>query len=128
MAAKSAELDRVLSGLPGLEQSDPVENEEFIRFTIQLHINPSDHHQPPAIFILLTQGEFRQAMGSPGALELLFKNRIERHSFKDAINGKMVNTSLHKDRNGRWIAITVDGSMWEFDENKRQWIKGPISL
>jgi hypothetical protein len=123
MAANSAELDRVLSGFPGLDQCKPVESAEFIRFTVQLHIDPSQYHQPPRIFILFTQGSFQQASG---ALELLFKNGIEQHSFMDASSGKLVNTSLHKDCRGIWTAITIDGSIWAFHIEKGVWVKGVI--
>ena len=44
MAAKSEALDRILRELPSVGQSDPVEDANFIRFTVQLHIDPSEHH------------------------------------------------------------------------------------
>jgi hypothetical protein len=126
MAAKSAELDKVLSGFPGMEQSEPVEDTEFVRFTTQLHIKPSDYHQSPRIFTVLRQSEFHRAKATPGALELLFMSAIGQHSFTDASSGEMVKTCVHKDPSGAWTAITIDGSIWEFHENEGRWMKRAI--
>lgn len=122
MAAKNEALDRVLSGLPRLRQSEPVEDAEYIRFTVELGIDPSDHHQPPEIFALFSRNEFRQASSTRDVSER-FKQKIEHHSFKDAISGKIVETSAQKDSSGIWRALTVDGLRWVFDRDRDRWIK-----
>jgi hypothetical protein len=97
MEAKSEVLDRVLSELPGLKQSNPVENTEFIRFTVRLKIDPLDNPRQPEIFILFTHHDLEQARGTHDGLELAFRRNIRQHSFKDEINGKTVETSIQKD-------------------------------
>jgi len=127
IATKNPELDQILRGTPGVRQVDAVEDAQFIRFTIELTIDPDDHLGPPQIFILFTQSEFAQLRSTPAMLDAALRNRIERTSFKDGANGSEVRTSLRQDR-GVWFALTVDGSMWEFNPEKGRWIKGPISL
>lgn len=128
VATNSEELDLVLLDFPCVEQSDPVENAEFIRYTVQLRIDPDDHDQPPQLFLIFSQDEFRKARMVQGVLESQFRTKLEKSSFTDALNGKLVHTSLRQDRNGIWTAITVDGSMWLFDKNQERWIKGPFGL
>ena len=55
-------------------------------------------------------------------------NKIAQTSFKDGSNGSEIRTTLRQDRNGTWVALTVDGSMWEVRPAKDRWIKGPVSL
>jgi hypothetical protein len=121
--AKSEVLNRVLLELPGLKQSNPVENTEFIRFTVRLQIDPLDIHRQPEIFILFTRDDFEQARGTHDGLELAFKRTIRRHSFKDEINGKTVETSLQKDSSGIWRALTVDGVRRVFDKSRDLWVR-----
>ncbi len=122
MDAKNATLDRVLSEIPGVVQSEPVENAEFIRFTVQLQIDPSDHHQPPEIFLLFTQSEFRENNLIPRTLETAFRRKIEQYSFKEP-NGNVVQTSVRKTSSGLWHALAIDGLPWTFDTDRKQWIK-----
>jgi hypothetical protein len=123
MEAKSEVLNRVLLDLPGLKQSNPVENTEFIRFTVRLQIDPLDIHRQPEIFILFTRDDLEQARGTHDGLELAFKRTIRRHSFKDEINGKTVETSLQKDSSGIWRALTVDGVRRVFDKSRDLWVR-----
>jgi hypothetical protein len=100
VATKSGELDLVLLQLPGVEQSDAVENAEFIRFTVQLRIDPSDYDQPPQLFLIFSQDEFGRARMAQGALESQLRTKLEKFSFTDALNGKLVRTNFHQDRSG----------------------------
>jgi hypothetical protein len=127
-ATKSEELDQILLGIPSVEQTGAVEDAAYIRFTIQLRIDPSDHPNPPEIFIIFTQSEFMQLRSAPRMLETALRNRIERTTFKDGSSGAEIRTSLRREGTGIWVAITVDGSMWEFDSKKDRWIKGPVNL
>jgi hypothetical protein len=88
METKSEVLNRILLELPGLVQSNLVENTKFIRFTVRLHIDPLDNHRQPEIFILFTHHDLEQARGTHDGLELAFRRNIRQHSFKDEINGK----------------------------------------
>ncbi|MGD0136380.1 MAG: hypothetical protein ABSE57_30430 [Bryobacteraceae bacterium] len=128
IATQSPELDEILQGFPAVKQVDPVEDAEFIRFTIQLRIDPADHPNPPQIFVLFRQSEFMQARTVPTMLGSALRNKIAQTSFKDGSNGSEIRTTLRQDRNGTWVALTVDGSMWDFDPQKDRWIKGPVSL
>jgi len=128
IATKSEELEQILPGFPGVKQADAVENPEFIRFTIELNIDRADHPNPPQIFILFTQSEFAQIRNVPTMLEAALRNKIARASFKDGSNGAEIRTSLGRDRSGAWVALTVDGSIWEFSPEKGRWMKGPVSL
>jgi hypothetical protein len=124
MEGKSEVLNRVLLKLPGLEQSNPVENTEFIRFTVRLHIDPLDnHYRQPEVFILFTHTALEQARRTHGELELAFQRNIREHSFKDEINGKTVETSIQKDHSGVWRALTVDGVKRMFDKNRDMWVR-----
>jgi hypothetical protein len=123
MEVKSEALDRVLLELPGLEQSNPVENTKFIRFTVRLHIDPLDNHRQPEIFILFTHHDLEQARGTHDGLELAFRRNIRQHSFKDEINGKTVETSIQKDPSGVWRALTVDGVLRVFDKSRDLWVR-----
>ena len=127
IATQSPELDRILTGIPGVKQVDAVEDASFIRFTIELDIDPADHHQNPQIYIIFTQSEFAQLRTNSLLLDAALRNRVEQASWKDGSNGSEVRTSLRLDR-GVWFALTVDGSMWEFDSQKGRWIKGSIEL
>jgi hypothetical protein len=128
IATKCEELDQILSGFPGVKQADAVEDAEFIRFTIELNIDRSDHSNPPWIFILFTQSEFAQVRSLPARLDSALRNKIARASFKDGSSGSEIQTSLVRDRSGVWVALTVDGSIWEFSPEKGRWMKGPVSL
>lgn len=128
MEAKSEVLNRVLLELPGMEQSNPVENTEFIRFTIRLHIDPLDNNRQPEIFILFTHNEFEHARSTHGGLELAFKRNTRQHSFKDAINGATVETSIQKDGAGVWRALTVDGVRRMFDESRDLWVRDSVAF
>jgi hypothetical protein len=124
MEAKSEILNRVLLKLPGMEQSNPVENTEFIRFTVRLHIDPLDnHYRQPEIFILFTHKDLEQARGTHEGLALAFERNIRQHSFKDEINGKTVQTSIQKDHSGVWRALTVDGVKRMFDKSRDLWVR-----
>jgi hypothetical protein len=124
MATKSAVLDPLISEFPGTEQSNPVENAEFIRFTVQLRVDQSGHAGPPEVFILFGQSEFQQASSTPGELERLFRERITQASFTDQLTGKSVRRSLKK-VGGTWGAIDVNGQTWRGgDESQGYWIKG----
>ena len=123
METKSEVLNRVLLELPGLKQSNPVENTEFIRFTVRLQIDPLDIHRQPEIFILFTRDDLERARGTHDGLELAFKRTIRQHSFKDEINGKTVETSLQKDSSGIWRALTVDGVRRVFDKSRDLWVR-----
>jgi hypothetical protein len=123
MEAKSEVLNRVLLELPGLKQSNPVENTEFIRFTVRLQIDPLDNHRQPEIFILFTHDDLEQARGTHDGLELAFKRTIRQHSFKDEINGETVKTSIQKDSSGIWRALTVDGVRRAFDKSRDLWVR-----
>jgi hypothetical protein len=123
MEAKSEVLDRVLLELPGLEQSRPVENTKFIRFTVRLHTDPLDNYRQPEIFILFTHNDLEQARSAPDGLERAFWRNIQRHSFKDEINGKTVETSVQKDHSGVWRALTVDGVTRVFDKSRGLWVR-----
>lgn len=124
MEDKSEVLNRVLLKLPGLEQSNPVENTEFIRFTVRLHVDPLDnHYRQPEVFILFTHTALEQARRTHGGLELAFERNIREHSFKDEINGKTVETSIQKDHAGVWRALTVDGVKRMFDKNRAMWVR-----
>ena len=70
IATQSPELDEILQGFPGVKQVDAIEDAEFIRFTIQLRIDPADHPNPPQIFVLFRQSEFMQARTVPAMLGL----------------------------------------------------------
>ncbi len=61
LAAKSPELDQILSAYPRIKQGEAVKDVQFIRFTVELQINPADHPNPPSLFLLLTQREFADA-------------------------------------------------------------------
>jgi len=128
IATQSPELDEILQGFPGVKQVDAIEDAEFIRFTIQLRIDPADHPNPPQIFVLFRQSEFMQARTVPAMLSSALRNKIAQTFFRDGSNGSEIRTSLRQDRNGTWVALTVDGSMWEFDPEKDRWVKGPVSL
>ena len=124
MEAKSEILNRVLLTLPGMEQSNPVENTEFIRFTVRLHIDPlDDHYRQPEIFILFTHTDLEQARRTHEGLELAFERNIRQHSFKDEINGETVETSIQKDHSGVWRALTVDGVKRMFDKSRDLWVR-----
>ncbi len=123
MEAKSEVLNRVLLELPGLEQSNPVENTEFIRFTVRLHIDPLDNYRQSEIFILFTHNDLEQARSTHDGLEQAFRRSIRRHSFKDEINGKTVETSIEKDSSGVWRALTVDGVRRVFDKSRDLWVR-----
>ncbi len=87
IATQSPELDEILQGFPAVKQVDPVEDAEFIRFTIQLRIDPADHPNPPQIFVLFRQSEFMQAriFGKEPKytrLEIWLHSRGERSSLK----------------------------------------------
>jgi hypothetical protein len=119
MEAKSEILNEVLSTRPGLEQSNPVENTEFIRFTVRLHIDPLDNdYRQPEIFILFTHTALEQARRTHEGLELAFERNMRQHSFKDEINGQTVETSIQKDHSGVWRALTVDEVKRIFDKNR----------
>jgi hypothetical protein len=126
--AKSETLDRILLELPGMEQSNPVEDAEFIRFTVRLHIDPLDNRQQAEIYILFTHPEFQQARSTQKGLELAFNRNMMQHSFRDAINGNTVETSVQKDSSGVWRARTVDGVRWMFDERRDLWIKAAMAF
>jgi hypothetical protein len=128
MEAQSEALNRILLGFPGIEQSNPVEDAAFIRFTIRLHADPLDNHQQPEIYILFTRSEFEQISTTQERLEEAFNRNIRQHSFKDAINGKTVETSVQRDSSGVWRARTVDGVKWMFDKNRDLWIKAPVAF
>jgi hypothetical protein len=123
MEAMSEVLNRVLLELPGLKQSNPVENTEFIRFTVRLQIDPLDNQRQPEIFILFTHDDLEQDRGTHDGLELAFKRKIRQHSFKDEINGKTVETSIQKDSSGIWRALTVDGVRRVFDKSRDLWVR-----
>lgn len=123
MVVKSEALDWALRNIPGVAQSNPAEDSNFVRFTVQLDIDPFEHHQLPEAFLLLTQNEFRQACGAPALLEQIFKRKIERDSFKDAVSGETIHTGIQKDAAGIWRARTVDGLMWVFDTDRKRWIR-----
>jgi hypothetical protein len=97
IATKSQELDQILAGIPGVEQTGTVEDAAYIRFTIQLRIDPSDHPNQPEIFILLSQSEFMQLRSTPRMLEAALRNKVERTSFKDGSSGAEIRTSLTRD-------------------------------
>jgi hypothetical protein len=128
IGTQSQELDQVLQGFPGVKQADAVEDAQFIRFTIELNIDPADHPNPPQIFLLFAQSEFMEVRNVPATLEAAFRNKIVRTSFRDGSNGSEIRTSIGRDRNGAWVALTVDGSMWEFDSVNGRWAKGPVNL
>jgi hypothetical protein len=94
--AKSEALNWVLLELPDIEQSNLVEEAEFIRFAVRLHTDPLDNHQQPEIYILFTYSEFREARATQNVLELAFKRNVRQLAFKDAINGKTAETSVQK--------------------------------
>jgi hypothetical protein len=123
MEAKSEILDQVLLKLPGMEQSTPVENTEFIRFTVRLHTDPLDNCRQPEIFILFTHNDLEQARSTHDGLERAFWRNIRRHSFKDEINGATVETSIQKDHSGVWRALTVDGVKRMFDKSRDLWVR-----
>jgi len=127
LATKSHELDKILLDYPRIRQTDAVENSEFIRFTVELQIDPTDHPNPPCLFLLFMQNEFTDARTN-GTLESQLREKVVSASFKDALNGQQVRTSLRKGPDGIWVAVTVDGSIWAFDVGQNRWIKGPISL
>ena len=122
MEAKSEVLNRVLLELPGLEQSDPVEN-ALIRFTVRLHIDPLDNYRQAEILVLFTHNDLEQARSTHDGLEQAFSQNIRRHSFKDEINGKTVETSIQKDSSGVWRALTVDGVRRVFDKSRDLWVR-----
>jgi hypothetical protein len=128
IATKSEELDQILSDFPNVKQADAVEDLEFIRFTIELNIDRADYPNPPQIFILFTQSEFAQVRNVPTMLEAALRNKIAQASFKDGSNSAEIRTSLGRKRSGGWVALTVDGSIWEFSPEKGRWTKGPVSL
>ncbi len=72
MEAQSEVLNRVLLELSGLEQSNPVENTEFIRFTVRLHVDPLENYQQPEIFILFTHNDLEQARSTHDGLRTAF--------------------------------------------------------
>ena len=119
-------LDRVLSAgeFPGLEQAKPVEFglSPTVRFTIQLRINTLEHHQPPQIFVLVTPEEAVKIGRIGEGMELMLKRRIAQTSFK-ADKGYVVDTSIQKDGDGTWRALTVDGLRWKFDKSQDLWTK-----
>ena len=123
MEGKSDALDRVLLELPGLEQSNPVENTKFIRFTVRLHTDLLDNYRQPEIFILFTHNDLEQARNTHDGLERAFWRNIRRHSFKDEMNGKMVETSIQEDPAGVWRALTVDGVRRVFDKSRDLWVR-----
>jgi hypothetical protein len=123
MEAKSDALDRVLLELPGLEQSNPVENTKFIRFTVRLHTDLLDNYRQPEIFILFTHNDLERARNTHDGLERAFWRNIRRHSFKDEMNGKMVETSIQEDPAGVWRALTVDGVRRVFDKSRDLWVR-----
>ena len=125
MATKSVVLDQVLLDFPGTEQSNPVENAEFIRFTVRLRVDPSGPDRPPEIFVSFGQAEFLQASATPSELERQFRERITQTSFTDSLNGKLVRTSLQK-VGGIWGAIDVNGQTWKWVESQGYWIKGDL--
>ena len=121
-----AALDRVLASgeFPALEQSQPVEcgTSPTVRFTVQLAVDPSDHDQPPEIFIPINPEEALKAKGTRDGLELMFTRKIAQNAFRDASNN-LVRTSVLKGSDGVWRAVTVDGLTWTFDEGRGRWIK-----
>jgi hypothetical protein len=123
MEAKSEVLNQVLLELPGVKQSNPVENTEFIRFTVRLQIDPLENHRQPEIFILFTHDDLAKARGTRDGLELAFKRTLRQHCFKDEINGKTVETSIQKDPSGIWRALTVDGIRRVFDKSRDLWVR-----
>jgi hypothetical protein len=127
-ATKSQELDEILSEFPIVRQGDPVEDVQFIRFTVELQINPADHPSPPRFFLIFVYTEFVHLGSQLGRLESALRGMIAQTSFRDAANGQDVRTSLRKGVDGVWVAVTVDGSVWEFDVKQNRWIEGPFRV
>ena len=126
MEVKSEILDRALMEFPGMEQSNPVEDADFFRFTARLRVDSLNNHRQPEIFMIFTHNEFEQAKGIDDGLKQAFRRKLRHHCFKDSINGKTVKTSVQEDRSGVWHAVTVDGAKWIFDRNRNLWVRDSI--
>jgi hypothetical protein len=126
-------LDRLPSQreIPDVQEADPDEElGNFIRFKVQLCINPPDEpeissgifsDQPPAIFIDFPRDELQETSSAPGVLERAFWEKITRPSYQGR-NGHVFRTI-----EGPWIALTTDGRTWQNDGTQGHWTEGDIS-
>jgi hypothetical protein len=131
----SPELDQVLEqmGIKAAKQSDPMKDQEFVLFPIELRterpdqgtdpmaINSPDPY--PRIFIRLTQNEYQKynAATNRDLLKELFKTRIKDGYALKRSDRKQVHVYIRKDQ-----AQDADGQTWDFDQKQGTWRKGAI--